>query len=203
MIELIFNENHNASKPRLAILGFSSSYREMLCTVLGADFNICERDPEIIIADEGVAVSKKPVPVIVLGKLEEKRKNRIFLRRPVELERLRKTALALIPREELAEKKSLEIIVNEKNQSVSYGGKTVALTKLEIALFSMLYSSAEPVSREDIRGTLWPESEDTNICDVYICYLRKKLEPLFGKGFIVSVRGKGYLLNLPQNGLGN
>ena len=50
------------------------------------------------------------------------------------------------------------------------------------------------VSREELAG---PEGSRSNLADVYIGYLRRKLRPLFGDGAILAVRGKGYLLKLP------
>ena len=57
-----------------------------------------------------------------------------------------------------------------------------------------VYALYGSVSREELAG---PEGSRSNLADVYIGYLRRKLRPLFGDGAILAVRGKGYLLKLP------
>lgn len=82
---------------------------------------------------------------------------------------------------------------------VSYCGKQVKLTEREADLFKYLMSRrGETVSREDIRKNVWEKNGviDTNVTDVYVSYLRRKLKPLFGDGVIISVRGKGYVISL-------
>ena len=179
------------------LCGFKREYEEMLSAFLGGDFILCTSDAQIIIADEDAAISEKSIPVIVLGKSEGKRKNKVFIRRPVSLAALRQTALSLVSQLDAPEKAPEALTITPENLSVSFGGKTVSLTPLEFRLFSMLYASKEPLPREAVRAELWPSTEDSNIVDVYICYLRKKLEGLFGQGFIVSLRGKGYILRSP------
>lgn len=90
----------------------------------------------------------------------------------------------------------------EARPPVSFDGKTVTrqgqsvhLTPREAACFRILYGRrGETVSREELAG---PAGSRSNLADVYVGYLRKKLRPLFGDGVILAVRGKGYLLKLP------
>jgi len=53
-----------------------------------------------------------------------------------------------------------------------------------------LEASGEPVSRERIAEGIGESS--ANKVDVYICYLRRKLEQVTGLRVIRTVRGKGY-----------
>ena len=197
MNDYIFKEQAISDAKRLMICGFTDSYAEMLSSVLQGDFIICQDHPQLIIADEQAVINENEIPVIVLGKSESKRKNKVFISRPVSLSVLRQTALSLVSQNDVISKATPKLSLNSEDLTVSYRGKSVVLTSLEFHLFSLLYESGEPVSREKIRGALWPTSKDSNICDVYVCYLRKKLETLLGKGFIVSLRGKGYTLRLP------
>jgi len=82
---------------------------------------------------------------------------------------------------------------------VSFGEKSVQLTEREMMLFDLMASRpGEIVTREEIRNCVWRENDGTtNVADVYISYLRKKLIPLFGRGVIITVRGQGYMLVLP------
>ena len=73
--------------------------------------------------------------------------------------------------------------------------KRIGLSENEYALLKLLYGrSASPVSREELGGVL--SSSDGNICDVYICRLRSKLEKSGSEKFIFTVRGKGYMLKI-------
>ena len=84
-------------------------------------------------------------------------------------------------------------------ECVSFGQKSVQLTEREMMLFELMASRpGEIVTRDEIRNCVWRENDGTtNVADVYISYLRKKLLPLFGRGVIITVRGQGYMLVLP------
>ncbi len=195
MNDFIFNERNNADLPRLSICGFTENYSHMLYMLMCNDFNITNADPQIVIADEGCEIKWQNIPIIVIGKTESKKRNRIYLRRPVELKRLRDMAVALISVSLPDTRNENSLLADPDALTVSYGNRTETLTSLEFDLFSILYAKqGEAVSREEIKSKLWPDSDNTNICDVYICYLRKKLEKLMGKGIIVALRGKGYMM---------
>ena len=81
---------------------------------------------------------------------------------------------------------------------ISFGDRSVRFTALEWAVFSCLYEAGgSPVSRETMRN-LFRSRSGSNAPDVYVRYLRKKLNPLFGDGVLLSVRGEGYRLRLPS-----
>lgn len=81
-----------------------------------------------------------------------------------------------------------------KNGVLSYGEEIIELSQTEMLLFSVLYENrGTPVSRDILHRTVWGIG-DSNVLDVYVSYLRKKLDHRFGKQFIVTVRGKGYML---------
>jgi len=80
----------------------------------------------------------------------------------------------------------------------SFNGRKVPLTAREGQLFSLLLSRVgECVSREEIDALLWRGETSGNCADVYVCYLRKKLERIADPGMLMSVRGRGYLLKKP------
>lgn len=77
---------------------------------------------------------------------------------------------------------------------LTYGKDVIALSETEAQLFSILYEKrGMPVSREDIKKRIWGIGE-TNVVEVYVNYLRKKLDLRYDKKFIVTVRNKGYML---------
>ncbi len=87
-------------------------------------------------------------------------------------------------------------ILSDDEKTVSLNGISVELTQKEYALFKLLIENApNPVSRAEISQKIWND-KNTNISDVYIYYLRSKLELAFGFRVIKTVRGIGYSLIL-------
>ena len=81
---------------------------------------------------------------------------------------------------------------NEKNV-VSVNNRKYILSDTEYKILTLLSkSSQDVVLREDIQKLF--ENEKSNISDVYICKLRKKLEASLGQRLIFTVREKGYKL---------
>ena len=74
-------------------------------------------------------------------------------------------------------------------------GKEIKLTELEAALLSRLYEAhGEYVSREELLRGVWGEEADGGILNVYVHYLREKLEA-GGEKIILSSRMKGYKID--------
>lgn len=74
-------------------------------------------------------------------------------------------------------------------------GEVIRLTEVEYALFSSLMKrGGEFVSREDILDEVWGKGADSGIINVYIHYLREKLEKE-GEKIIVSSRKMGYKID--------
>lgn len=83
--------------------------------------------------------------------------------------------------------------VHTQMREVSWYGKLVELTKREFELLA--YFAAHPkqvLTREQILDAVWGYDYygDTNVVDVYVRYLRQKLDPQL----IQTVRGVGYVL---------
>ena len=71
------------------------------------------------------------------------------------------------------------------------------VTAREFALLRYLMENAgEVLTRTQLLDHVWDENYDgpSNIVDVYVSYLRKKLELPFGRALIRTVRGAGYVL---------
>jgi two-component system copper resistance phosphate regulon response regulator CusR len=85
---------------------------------------------------------------------------------------------------------------------VTRQGKLIPLTTREFAVLECLLRHAgQPVSRTRIFEEVWntdPCSPATNIVDVYINYLRAKIDRDFGPKLIHTVYGLGYVLALKQ-----
>ena len=77
---------------------------------------------------------------------------------------------------------------------VRIGETTVHLTPSEAAILRLLMARrGEAVSREELREVLQGRGE-SNKLEVYLCFLRRKLERPLGLHMITTVRGVGYRL---------
>jgi len=80
---------------------------------------------------------------------------------------------------------------------VTRAGQKIRLTPKEFALLECLLANAgECVTRSEIVRHVWHHKSDplTNIVDVYVNYLRKKVDVPFEPKLIHTVRGLGYQL---------
>lgn len=88
-----------------------------------------------------------------------------------------------------------DLELNRITQQVRRGGHRIDLTVKEYALFEYLLCSPGRVfSRTMILNHVWDQSFEgvTNIVDVYVRYLRKKVDEPFPLKLIHTVRGVGY-----------
>jgi len=98
------------------------------------------------------------------------------------------------------DRRSGGLAYNTENGRFYYDEEELALTETEQALLLLLYEKrGETVTREELLEQVWGRDEKqnvrkTNLTDVYIRYLREKLDDRFDVRLIVSVRGKGYML---------
>ncbi|GHI02821.1 two-component system response regulator [Streptomyces cellostaticus] len=80
------------------------------------------------------------------------------------------------------------------------GERDIELTAREFALLEYLARHTDEVlSKTDILTHVWDEhfDGDTNIVEVYVGYLRRKIDAPFGRSTIETVRGAGYRLRSP------
>ncbi len=104
--------------------------------------------------------------------------------------------------EEVTSAKKLDGGLALRADTVVYKGKSAALTKREAKLFEFFKANENtPVTREKMLMEVWQDgAKDTNVTDVYVNYLRKKLKTAFGADFIKSVRGVGYMYSETEGG---
>lgn len=92
-----------------------------------------------------------------------------------------------------AEKKAPPMILGDK--CVTLLGEKIPLTDLEFSLLSALLNAKEEfVSREKLLSEVWGNEASEGILNVYIHYLREKLEKN-GEKVIVSSRKQGYKIS--------
>ena len=90
-----------------------------------------------------------------------------------------------------------DIIMDNKTHQVWRGNKKIELTKKEYDLLEMLLINKNIVlSREQLIEGAWSHDfeGDTNVVDVFIRYLRSKIDDGFEEKVITTVRGVGYVI---------
>ena len=128
-----------------------------------------------------------------------------YLVKPFSFRELLARLRALLRRTEAAEPGPVvsgEIRYDPESREVVREGVTVRLTAREGALFELLLRRrGKVVSRSEIQARIWEDSFDlsTNIIDVYINALRKKLDVGGRERLIQTVRGVGYRIR-PSGG---
>jgi DNA-binding response OmpR family regulator len=98
---------------------------------------------------------------------------------------------------------SLDLELDRVRRVVRRNGNSIELTPKEFALLEYLMLNAgHEVSRSSIIQHVWKLSSDTmtNVVDVYINYLRKKIDADSTERLIHTVRGAGYRIGpLPRS----
>ncbi len=87
------------------------------------------------------------------------------------------------------------LTMNTERREVSFNGRPVELTAREFTLLKVLLENKNIIlSRESLLEKVWGYDYmgETNIVDVYVRYLRSKLDDVYGVKLISTVRGVGY-----------
>ena len=109
----------------------------------------------------------------------------------------RQLPAAALPGPERLQVSDLQVI--PATRQVTRGGRDVALTAREYQLLLLLLEHRDRVlSREQILGRVWPDRQQggaSNVIEVYVRYLRQKLEHAGERRLIHTVRGRGYCLS--------
>ncbi len=121
-----------------------------------------------------------------------------YLTKPFYIEELVARLHALLRRASGQQKNLLQhgdITVNLLTREVKHGAETIELTAREFALLTYLMRSpGRTFTRAQICEHVWNYHLDpgTNLVDVYVQHLRKKLSGDAGPSLIETVRGVGY-----------
>ncbi len=90
-----------------------------------------------------------------------------------------------------------DLVMDTAAHSVTRGGKAIDLSAKEYALLEyLLYNKGIVLSKEKIEDHIWNFDYEggTNVIEVYISYLRQKIDKDHEKKLIRTVRGSGYVL---------
>ena len=95
------------------------------------------------------------------------------------------------------------LTLDERDHRLTVNGAEIALTATEYRLLAFLmYRAGSIVSRAQLGEHVWGGTYDpmSNVADVYVGYLRRKLQSAGVDGYIRTVRGLGYVLEAPGPG---
>ena len=90
-----------------------------------------------------------------------------------------------------------DLSLDSNTRTVTRAGKNIELTAKEFSLLEYMMRNKEVVlSREMIENNLWNYDYEggTNVVDMYVGYLRKKMDTGFSKKLIHTVWGTGWVL---------
>jgi two-component system copper resistance phosphate regulon response regulator CusR len=125
-----------------------------------------------------------------------------YLVKPFEFRELLLRVKALVRRSGQASPSAQKIIIADLEldtlgKIVTRAGKRIELTAREYALLEyLMINKGRVVSRVDISEKVWDLDFDTstNVIDVYINYLRKKIDKDFTQKLLHTVVGMGYMM---------
>lgn len=127
-----------------------------------------------------------------------------YLTKPFAFSELHARARALLRRRRPSELLVLtldDVVLDPINRVVHRGARKLDLTQKEFALLAyFLRHSGEVLTRAMIAEHVWDFTWDrlTNLIDVYVNHLRRKLEDGGAPRLIHAVRGIGYVLRVPE-----
>ena len=122
-----------------------------------------------------------------------------YLTKPFSFDELLARIRALLRRSKKADTHIIDykgIVLNPYSRKLHIEAKEVELTEKEFLIMEFMLKNAEkPLTRKEIAEYVWQNQTDsTNIVDVYVNFLRKKMESVTNIKYIHTVRGIGYVL---------
>ncbi|WP_455713964.1 response regulator transcription factor [Anaerosporobacter sp.] len=90
-----------------------------------------------------------------------------------------------------------KLLLNLASHTVTYDKEEITLTKKEFQLLEYLLKNKNiAMTREQLLNNVWDYEYlgDTNVVDVYVRYLRQKIDDKYGIHLISTVRGVGYII---------
>ncbi|HES5572743.1 TPA: two-component system response regulator CovR [Streptococcus pyogenes] len=127
-----------------------------------------------------------------------------YIVKPFTIEELLARIRAIFRRQDIESEKKVpsqgiyrDLVLNPQNRSVNRGDDEISLTKREYDLLNILMTNMNRVmTREELLSNVWKydEAVETNVVDVYIRYLRGKIDIPGKESYIQTVRGMGYVI---------
>ena len=127
-----------------------------------------------------------------------------FLRKPFSLVVLVARIRALVRRGGVArgsEMRIADLTLEPSSKSVTRAGASIALTPREFSLLEyLMHNAGQALTKAQILDHVWSPGfmGDENVVEVYVRYLRKKVDEPFGEPLIKTLRGVGYRIESGQ-----
>lgn len=183
----------------------SAAFREDLPDLTILDLNLPVKDGEQVL--EEVRALDPDLPVLVLtGRQEVETRVRCLDRgaddlmlKPFSLHELRARCRALLRRKREArlQLRAGDLEVDRLEHTARRAGQPVELTNKEFALLEhLMLNRGQCISRVELLDAVWnlEPAQTTNIVDVYVNYLRRKLNDAPPGRLVRTVRGQGYMI---------
>jgi DNA-binding response OmpR family regulator len=169
------------------------------------DLNMPVKDGEQVLDEVRALDSDLPVLVLTARQEVDTRVRCLdrgaddLMTKPFSLHELRARCRALLrrKRETRLQLRAGDLELDRMEHTARRGGRLIVLTNKEFALLEhLLLNRGQCVTRVELLDSVWnlEPAQTTNIVDVYVNYLRRKLEDPPPGRLIHTVRGKGYMV---------
>lgn len=169
------------------------------------DLNMPVKDGEQVLEEVRALDASLPILILTARQDVEARVRCLdrgaddLMLKPFSLHELRARCRALLRRKREArlQLRAGDLELNRLDHSVRRGTRTMDLTNKEFALLEhLMLNRGQCVSRVELLESVWnmEPTQTTNIVDVYVNYLRRKLQDPPPGHLIRTVRGRGYIV---------
>src|SRR3974390_154885 len=181
------------------------AFRGQLPDMTILDLNLPVKDGEQVLEELREMDNNLPVMVLTARQDVDTRVRCLdrggddFVLSPCSLQERRARVRALLRRKREARLalRAGDLELNRLDHIARRGGNPVSLTNKEFSLLEhLLLNRGHAVSRTELLGSVWrmDPAQTTNIVDVYVNYLRRKLSDAPPGTLIRTVRGSGYMI---------
>jgi len=181
------------------------AFRQDLPDLTILDLNMPVKDGEQVLDEVRLVDADLPVLVLTARQEVDTRVRCLdhgaddLMIKPFSLHELRARCRVLLRRKREAKLvlRAGDLEVDRMVHSAKRGGRSIELTNKEFALLEhLLMNRGQNVTRVELLESVWnfEPTQTTNIVDVYINYLRRKLKDPAPGRLIRTVRGQGYMV---------
>ena len=181
------------------------AFREEMPDLTILDLNLPVKDGEQVLEELRLMDADLPVLVLTARQDVDARVRCLdlgaddLMTKPFSLHELRARCRALLrrKRETRLQLRAGDLELDRLEHRARRGGRAIALTNKEFALLEhLLLNRGQCVSRVELLDTVWKlePAQTTNIVDVYVNYLRRKIDDPAPGNLIRTVRGRGYTI---------
>jgi len=181
------------------------AFRNEMPDLTVLDLNLPKIDGEQVLAQMRVLSPELPI-ILLTGRQEVETRIRCLdmgaddlMLKPFSIHELRARCRALLRRKREAKLKlrAADLELDRVDRTVQRAGEYISLTNKEFSLLEhLMLNRGECISRVELLDSVWnmEPTQTTNIVDVYVNYLRRKLKDPPPGILLRTVRGQGYTI---------